>query len=144
MFYKEQTKPEQIRKSEKHKDPNQEFHDEQMQALVNSKLEQLDKAIEKYNQENERVCSQKREYEDLMRKVRIETRELETLKKRMSEDVEKVKQEELDKIKKEKKALEARQKNLNIVSNNSKREREEIDQLKKDFSKIQADSELKQ
>ena len=47
----------------------------------------------------------KREYETLMRKVKIETRELETLKKKMNEDVEKVKQEELDKIKKEKKAL---------------------------------------
>ena len=79
-----------------------------------------------------------------MRKVKIETRELETLKKRMSEDVEKEKQEELEKIKKERKALEARQKNLNLVSNTSKREREEIDQLKKDFSKMQADSELKQ
>ena len=65
-----------------------------------------------------------------MRKVKIETRELETLKKRMSEDVEKEKQEELEKIKKERKALEARQKTLNLVSNTSKREREEIDQLK--------------
>jgi len=34
-----------------------------MQALVNQKLEQLDKAIEKYNKENERVNSMKREYE---------------------------------------------------------------------------------
>lgn len=31
-----------------------------------------------------------------------------------------------------------------MVSNTSKREREEIDQLKKDFNKMQADSELKQ
>ena len=85
----------------------------------------------------------KREYDNLMRKVKIETRELETLKKKMSEDVEKVKQEELDKIKKEKKALETRTKNLNLVSNTSKREREEIDQLRKDFNKMQADSELK-
>ena len=30
-------------------DPQQEMQDEQMQALVNQKLEQLDKAIEKYN-----------------------------------------------------------------------------------------------
>jgi hypothetical protein len=69
----------------------------------------------------------KREYETLMRKVKIETRELENLRKKMSEDVEKLKQEELEKIKKEKKALETRAKNLNIVSNTSKREREEIE-----------------
>ena len=69
----------------------------------------------------------KREYETLIRKVRGETRELEVLKKKVNEDVEKVKQEELEKIRKEKKALEARQKNLQIVSNTTKREREEID-----------------
>ena len=50
----------------------------------------------------------KREYEQLMRKVRNETKELESLKKKLSDDAEKVKQEELEKIKKEKKALEAR------------------------------------
>lgn len=79
-----------------------------MQALVNQKLEQLDKAIEKYNQENERVSAMKRDYEALMRKVRVETRELENLKKKMNEDVEKVKQEELDKLKKERNALNTR------------------------------------
>ena len=41
-----------------------------MQALVSQKLEQLDKAIEKYNLENEKVNTMKREYEQLMRKVR--------------------------------------------------------------------------
>lgn len=85
----------------------------------------------------------KREYENLIRKVRGETRELETLKKKINDDVEKVKQEELEKIRKEKKALEMRSKNLQMVSNSSKREREEIDQLKKELNKLAADSELK-
>jgi molecular chaperone GrpE (heat shock protein) len=83
-----------------------------MQALVSQKLEQLDKAIEKYNLENEKVNTMKREYEQLMRKVRQETKDLETLRKKMGEDVEKAKAEELDKIKRERKALEMRQKNL--------------------------------
>lgn len=83
-----------------------------MQALVSQKLEQLDKAIEKYNLENEKVNTMKREYEHLMRKVRQETKDLETLRKKMGEDVEKAKAEELDKIKRERKALEMRQKNL--------------------------------
>jgi hypothetical protein len=83
-----------------------------MQALVSQKLEQLDKAIEKYNLENEKVNNMKREYEQLMRKVRQETKDLETLRKKMGEDVEKAKAEELDKIKRERKALEMRQKNL--------------------------------
>jgi molecular chaperone GrpE (heat shock protein) len=81
-----------------------------MQA--SQKLEQLDKAIEKYNLENEKVNTMKREYEQLMRKVRQETKDLETLRKKMGEDVEKAKAEELDKIKRERKALEMRQKNL--------------------------------
>ena len=64
-----------------------------MQALVSQKLEQLDKAIEKYNLENEKVNTMKREYEQLMRKVRQETKDLETLRKKMGEDVEKAKAE---------------------------------------------------
>jgi hypothetical protein len=54
----------------------------------------------------------KREYEQLIRKVRLETKELDTLRKKMGEDVEKAKAEELEKIKRERKALEMRQKNL--------------------------------
>lgn len=53
----------------------------------------------------------------------------------MSEDVEKAKAEELEKIKKERKALEMRQKNLQMASVTSKKEREEIDVLKKELSK---------
>ena len=83
-----------------------------MQALVSQKLEQLDKAIEKYNLENEKVNSMKREYEQLIRKVRLETKELDSLRKKMGEDVEKAKAEELEKIKRERNALEMRQKNL--------------------------------
>lgn len=85
----------------------------------------------------------KREYEGLMRKVRTESKDLENLRKKMTDDVEKVKQEELEKIKREKKALETRQKNLQMVGAASKKEREEIDQLKKDMAKMQAESELK-
>jgi hypothetical protein len=62
----------------------------------------------------------------------------------MGDDVEKVKAEELEKIKREKKALEMRSKNLQLAGVASKKEREEIEQLKKDLSKVQADAELKQ
>lgn len=57
------------------------------------------------------------------------------MRKRMTEDVEKAKAEELEKIKKERKALEMRQKNLQMASVTSKKEREEIDVLKKELSK---------
>ena len=38
-----------------------------------------------------------------------------------------MKEEEMSKVRKEKKALEQRQKNFQLVSNQSKKEREEID-----------------
>jgi len=47
------------------------------------------------------------------------------------------------KLRKEKRALEQRQKNFNLVSNTAKKEREEIDFLRRDFNKYKADAELK-
>ena len=43
-----------------------------------------------------------------MRKVRIDMRELENMKKRQSEDVDRLKEAELDKMRKEKRALDQR------------------------------------
>ena len=44
------------------------------------------------------MAQMKREYEGLLRKVRTETRELESTKKKLADDVEKAKQEELEKM----------------------------------------------
>ena len=54
-----------------------------------------------------------------------------------------MKEEEMVKLRKEKRAFEQRQKNFQMVSNNSKKEREEIDQLRREYNKYKADSELK-
>lgn len=69
-------------------------------------MEQLDKAIETYNQQNEAAQRLKREYEQLLSKQRVDFRDFEGKKKRELEELERVKNEELEKIKKEKKALE--------------------------------------
>ena len=50
----------------------------------------------------------KREYETLMRKVKLEAREVDKERKRISEDVDKQHQEMLRKIAAEKKQLELR------------------------------------
>lgn len=68
--------------------------------------------------------------------MKLEQRELDAQRKRLLEDVEKTKAQELDKIAKERKALEQRQKNLQLVSQASKKERDEIQQLKQEISKI--------
>ena len=54
-----------------------------------------------------------------------------------------MKEEEMNKVRKEKRALEQRQKNFALVSNTAKKEREEIDQLRREYNKYKADAELK-
>ncbi len=90
-------------------------------------MEQLDKAIESYNLENERAQKLKKEYEQMVNKQRVEYREFEARKKKEIEEIEKYKLDEQDKIKKEKKLLEQRSKNLQLVNTSNKKEREEID-----------------
>ena len=54
-----------------------------------------------------------------------------------------MKEEEMQKVRKEKRALEQRQKNFQLVSNTAKKEREEIDQLRREYNKYKNDAELK-
>lgn len=54
----------------------------------------------------------KKEYEGLLKKTRVEYRDLEAKRKKDLEDLEKFKAEERDKVAKERKALEQRTKNL--------------------------------
>ena len=54
-----------------------------------------------------------------------------------------MKEEEMQKVRKEKRALEQRQKNFQLVSNTAKKEREEIDQLRREYNKYKSDAELK-
>ena len=63
----------------------------------------------------------------MIRKLKVDQRDVEAQKKRTSEEVERLKEEEMGKVRKEKKALEQRQKNFQLVSSTAKKEREEID-----------------
>lgn len=74
----------------------------------------------------------KREYEQLLSKQRVDFRDYEGKKKRELEELERVKNEEVEKLRKEKKALEQRQRNLQMVGASNKKEREEIEYLKKE------------
>lgn len=109
---------------------------EEVQRVVNLKLEQLDKAIEKYNAENDKVGKLKKEYESMVKKVKVDSRDVESKKKKDLDDFEKAKDEELQKLKKERKILEQRQKNLSLVNTSNKKEREEIDFLKKELTRV--------
>ncbi len=87
----------------------------------------MNKAMERFNAEQDVLQRKKMEYEKLIQKAQVEKREFESIKKRALEEVEKIKLDEIEKIKKEKKALEQRSKNLQMVGSSNKKEREEID-----------------
>ncbi len=66
------------------------------------------------------------------------------MKKKAFDEIERLKEDEVSKIKKEKKALEQRSKNLQLVGSSNKKEREEIDLLKKELSKVVEESKAKE
>jgi len=124
--------------------PSSALVSEQYEKVMKQKMEQLDKAIEAYNQQSEIAQKMKREYENLLGKQRVDFRDFETRKKKEIEDIDRLKVEELDKLKKERKLLEQRSKNLQLVSTSNKKEREEIDYLKKEVQRVQEESKAKE
>ncbi len=58
---------------------------------MKQKMEQLDKAIETYNQQNEMAQKLKREYESLLAKSRVDYRDFESKKKKELEELERLK-----------------------------------------------------
>jgi centromere protein J len=114
-----------------------------MERLVAQKVEQLNKAMEKFNQEQDFHNRKRQEYERLIQKAQIEKRDFEAMKKKALEEVERLKEEELNKLKKEKKALEQRSKNLQLVGSSNKKEREEVDFLRKEVVRVQEEAKAK-
>jgi len=72
----------------------------------------MNKAMERFNAEQDMLQRKRQEYEKMIQKAQVEKREFEALKKKAIDDIEKMKQDEYEKLKKEKKALEQRSKNL--------------------------------
>ena len=84
-----------------------------MQKAVNLKLEQLDAAIEKYTKDQENTQKLKRDYEAMVRKQKVEQRDLDSKKKKDVEEFEKYKEAEMEKVKKERE--DERQKHMDEV-----------------------------
>ena len=150
MFYKDQngtnaTSIPSLKNKQKasEDDEARPYMNSQMDSLLAKKQEQLEKAIERYNADNETLTQKKSQYDNLLRKVKVEQREIDALRKRNQEEVERLKEDEMSKLRKEKKALEQRQKNFQLVSTTAKKEREEIDQLRREYNKYRSEAELK-
>ena len=75
---------------------------QQMEELLQKKQIQLEKAIERYNADNHELNQMKAKYENFMKKLQIQQREVEAMKKRGQEEIEKAKEEEMQKLRKEK------------------------------------------
>ena len=119
MFYKDQhganaTSIPSLKNKQKatEDDEARPYMNSQMDTLLAKKQEQLEKAIERYNADNETLAQKKSQYDNLLRKVKAEQREMDALRKRNQEEVERLKEDEMSKLRKEKKALEQRQKNF--------------------------------
>jgi hypothetical protein len=69
----------------------------------------------------------KKEQEALLKKARVEIRDLEAKRKKDLDDLEKFKADEREKVKQERKELEKRSKNMQLVTSSNKKEREEIE-----------------
>ena len=77
-----------------------------------TKQELLDRQIKIYNSETIRVNAMKEQYENMMKVLKAQERELDVQRKKDKESIEKLREEEMLKIRKEKKVLEQRAKNL--------------------------------
>ena len=71
-----------------------------------------------------------------MKKLRVEQREMEMNRKKMKEQFEKMKEEEMNKMKAQKRMIEQRQKNVSLANNSNKRDRDEIDGLRKQVTQL--------
>jgi hypothetical protein len=85
----------------------------------------LDKKINHYNAELEKLKQQKANLDEREKNFKFKERELELKNKTAMQEVDKYREEEMLKIRKEKKVLEQRNKNISYNKNSN-----EIDQLK--------------
>ena len=114
----------------------------QIKDLVNEKIAELNKVIEKLKKDNIRVIELKKEYERLSKKYKIEVEEYNKKRENNRIEFEKMKEEERKKIEHEKKIQIRNTKLLRDFP--SKKEREEIDNLKEQIMKLQEEMKSKE
>lgn len=79
-----------------------------------------------------------------MKKLRVEQRDLELNRKKEKEKIDKMKEEEMKKINDQKKIIEQRQKNVSLANNSNKRDRDEIENLRKQLLQLKEESQQKE
>lgn len=82
--------------------------------------------------------------ESQQKKFNLEKREYENLRKKQKEQFDKYKEDETKKIGDNKKIVEQRQRNVSLANQSSKRDREEIDNLRKQLVQVKDDMSQKE
>ena len=116
--------------------------DENVQKFVNEKIEILNSEIAKFKLENERVKKIRQKHEEMLKNLNKDIAEWNKQKERDIKEFKDWKQEEMKKINNEKKLADRQQKTLANMPN--RKEREEIENLKKQISKLMEDMQHKE
>jgi centromere protein J len=121
---------------------DQNTGDENVQKFVNEKIEILNSEIAKFKLENERVKKIRQKHEEMLKNLNKDIAEWNKQKERDIKEFKDWKQEETKKITNEKKLADRQQKTLANMPN--RKEREEIETLKKHISKMMEDMQHKE
>eukprot|EP01017_Pseudomicrothorax_dubius_P010559 TRINITY_DN13787_c0_g2_i1.p1 TRINITY_DN13787_c0_g2~~TRINITY_DN13787_c0_g2_i1.p1 ORF type:complete len:1237 (-),score=401.48 TRINITY_DN13787_c0_g2_i1:135-3845(-) len=112
-----------------------------VRRYVKEKIDSLNEEIAKFKLENERVAKLRRKHEEMLKSL---NKEMEAMKKKKETEMaefEEWKEEEMRKVRKEKKIAERQSKAIANMPN--RKEREEINALKAQLSKLVEESKIK-
>ena len=124
------------KKQDKHGDvPFGKQSEEDLQKIVNEKIEALNSEIAKFKLENERVKKIRQKHEDMLKDLNNQIEEFQKSKEQEEKEFKAWKEEEIKKIREEKKAAAKIAQVAGNVPN--RKERDEIEALKEQLAKCQ-------
>ncbi|XP_067650428.1 centromere protein J-like isoform X2 [Haliotis asinina] len=140
----------QVKQAEKHQQEQQKLQaagkatlgDGVQSKILRDKLSELDKEIEKFRNENAGLEKLRKDREELLGKLRQEICDFEKEKDLEVKRLEEFRAQEIKKLKHERKLFEQYQKTVRSMPD--KREREEIDALKRQLSELQDEMKKKE
>ena len=111
-------------------------------ALIKSKLKELTDELEKLKGERKKVKKQKTDYDKIYNKLQEDVAEFEAMKEKELASIAELKEKETKRLNQEKRVLERQNKAMQSIPN--KKEKEEVDSLKKENAKLHEDAKAKE
>ena len=110
-------------------------------VTVKEKLQELTQELDQFKKEQNAVSKKKKEYEKQIKKHQKDVADFEEQKEKEMASIDEMKEKEEKKWQQEKRVIERQAKAMQNVPN--KKEKEEIDELKKENAKLREDSKAK-